>query len=124
MQHVQSKGNQSLRLSFSGGGFRASFYCLGAYRRLVELGFHQQVTHISSVSGGSITAAIIMAQLTAGKFDSVTDFDQRVTHLLRRIGQINLRKRIICHGLKHPTLGAPRSWFSKAFSTSVGSRIF
>ena len=26
-----------LFLSFSGGGFRAALYCLGGYRRLVEL---------------------------------------------------------------------------------------
>ena len=114
----------SLRLSFSGGGFRASFYCLGAYRRLVELGLHQRITHISSVSGGSITAATIMAQLAAGEFNSVRDFDQRVTTPLRRIGQLNLRKRIICHGLRHPTFGEPRSWFSKAFPELLDQEIF
>ena len=118
------KTDQALRLSFSGGGFRASFYCLGAYRRLVELGLHQQVTHISSVSGGSVTAAVIMAQLKDGEFTSVKDFDQRVTDPLRRIGQLNLRKEIICHGLRHPTFGEPRSWFSKAFPQVLDQVFF
>ena len=52
--------NKNIRLSFSGGGFRATFYCLGAYRRLVELGLANIVTHINSVSGGSIVAGQIM----------------------------------------------------------------
>lgn len=46
-----------LGLALSGGGFRASLFHLGVLRRLSELGLLQHVTHISTVSGGSIVAA-------------------------------------------------------------------
>lgn len=44
-------------LSLSGGGFRASLFHLGVIRFLAESGKLQDVTHICSVSGGSILAA-------------------------------------------------------------------
>lgn len=84
-----------LKLGFSGGGFRATFYCLGAYRRLVELNLHSIVTDITSVSGGSITAGAIMVALSNGDFVDLDDFDNRVTAPLRRLGQIDLRARLI-----------------------------
>ena len=90
---------QHLKLAFSGGGFRATFYCLGAYRRLVELGIDSSVTHISSVSGGSIAAGVIMTALANGKFQGVGDFDARVTEPLRRLGQINLRGKMLRNAL-------------------------
>ena len=66
------------RLCFSGGGFRATFFCIGAYRRLVELGLHERITCISSVSGGSIAAGQILKALSDSHFSSVQDFDERV----------------------------------------------
>lgn len=47
----------SIRLALSGGGFRATLFHLGVVRYLRETGRLKQVTHIASVSGGSITAA-------------------------------------------------------------------
>lgn len=44
-------------LALSGGGFRASLYHLGLVRFLRDAGILSQVTHITSVSGGSILAA-------------------------------------------------------------------
>ena len=46
-----------LGLALSGGGFRASLFHLGVLRRLAELGLLPHVTHISTVSGGSVVAA-------------------------------------------------------------------
>jgi NTE family protein len=86
---VQKEG---FKLAFSGGGFRATFYCLGAYRRLVELGIDSSVTSISSVSGGRIAAGMIMTALSNGSFEDIDDFDKRVTEPLKRLGQLNLRK--------------------------------
>ena len=40
--------DNKINLGFSGGGFRATFYCLGAYRRLVELGLEKHVNEITS----------------------------------------------------------------------------
>lgn len=45
-------------LSLSGGGFRASLFHLGVLKRLDELKVLPKITHISSVSGGSITASL------------------------------------------------------------------
>ena len=44
-------------LALSGGGFRATLYHLGLLRFLRDAGLLSQVTHITSVSGGSIMAA-------------------------------------------------------------------
>lgn len=85
---------KKIRVAFSGGGFRATFYCLGAFRRLVELGLADKVISISSVSGGSITAGAIMEGLLQGQFDGIDDFDKKVTEPLRKLGQVRLREII------------------------------
>lgn len=46
-------------LCMSGGGYRAMVFHLGALWRLNELGLLPTLTRISSVSGGSITAAVL-----------------------------------------------------------------
>lgn len=51
-----------IALCLSGGGFRAMLYHAGALIRLNELGLLSQLTRISSVSGGSITAAVLALQ--------------------------------------------------------------
>lgn len=91
---MENVKGENLRLSFSGGGYRATFYSLGACRRLVELGLWERVSRIDSVSGGSMTAAAIMMALTEAKFKDVTDFDKRVTGPLKKLGQSCLRERI------------------------------
>ncbi len=50
------RGSQ-LGLALSGGGFRATFFHLGLIRFLRDAELLQHVTHICSVSGGSILAA-------------------------------------------------------------------
>src|SRR5438477_323991 len=44
-------------LALSGGGFRASLYHLGLVRFLRDAGLLPRVTHVTSVSGGSVLAA-------------------------------------------------------------------
>lgn len=46
-------------LCLSGGGFRASFFGLGAVRYLAEAGLLEAVEAVSAVSGGSLTAAVL-----------------------------------------------------------------
>jgi NTE family protein len=111
----------NLRVSFSGGGFRATFYCLGAFRRLVELGLHDKVTHINSVSGGSFLAAQIMCALCKGPFDSIKDFDEKVTEPLIFLGQSQLRKRILKKAI-YPAF--PRSRFSQVLPTILDELNF
>ena len=93
---MAEKGYSSgLKLGFSGGGFRATFYCLGAYRRLVELGIHHLVTDISSVSGGSIAAGAIMLGLSERNFNTITDFDECVTKRVIALAQGDLRQKVM-----------------------------
>jgi len=58
---------KKLGLALSGGGFRASLYHLGLLRFLRDAGILSQVTHITSVSGGSVTAAHLAFKLLALK---------------------------------------------------------
>lgn len=50
-------------LALSGGGFRASFYHLGALARLAEVDALRHVEAISSVSGGSIVGVLYYLEL-------------------------------------------------------------
>lgn len=46
-------------LALSGGGFRAALFHLGSLWRLNELGWLRHLAEVTSVSGGSITAAYL-----------------------------------------------------------------
>lgn len=50
---------EGMALCLSGGGYRAMVFHLGALWRLNELGYLSRVARVSSVSGGSITAALL-----------------------------------------------------------------
>ncbi len=56
---VEVAPREELGLCLSGGGYRAMLFHLGALWRLNEAGLLQAVDRISSVSGGSITAATL-----------------------------------------------------------------
>ena len=53
---MDNKGKK-IGLALSGGGYRAAAYHIGSLRALHRLGILDKVNVISSVSGGSITAA-------------------------------------------------------------------
>lgn len=119
---------QDFKLSFSGGGFRAAFYCLGAYRRLVELGIHANVSHISSVSGGSITAGAIMSALADKSISDVHDFDKRVVFPMRELGQVDLRRKLVqaAFSIKKSniSLELPRTRFGRVFPSVLDTHIY
>lgn len=64
--------NKRIGLALSGGGYRAAAYHLGTMRALHKLGILEKVDVISSVSGGSITAAYYMQNKNGAyeKFES------------------------------------------------------
>lgn len=84
---------KKLGLALSGGGFRASLYHLGLIRFLRDAGLLSQVTHITSVSGGSIIAAHLALhwQRYTG---SEADFDAVAEELLAFI-RLDIRNRIL-----------------------------
>jgi NTE family protein len=53
------KPEQGIGLCLSGGGYRAMIFHVGALIRLNEAGYFSQLRHVSGVSGGSITAALL-----------------------------------------------------------------
>lgn len=79
-------------LALSGGGFRASLYHLGLLRFLRDAGILAHVTDITSVSGGSISAAHVA--LNWGRYTgSASEFDTAAGELLAFVG-MDIRNRI------------------------------
>src|SRR5215467_6566845 len=63
---------QGTALCLSGGGYRAMVFHLGALWRLNELGMLRGLARVSSVSGGSITAALLGSRWRELDFDRAT----------------------------------------------------
>jgi integrative and conjugative element protein (TIGR02256 family) len=93
--HSPAGGDNRIGLSLSGGGSRAIAFHLGCLRALHDRGILSQVKVMSSVSGGSVIAA--MYAYSEGDFE---DFDARVWELLRR----GLSKSILFSALFSPLL--------------------
>ena len=100
-------------LALSGGGFRATLYHLGLIRFLRDADILSQVTHITSVSGGSIFAAHLV--LNWDRYNgSPNEFDAAASELLSLV-RLDVRNRIarrfpLCVPLRWPLrlLGAPK----------------
>src|SRR5271165_165135 len=65
----ESRRHPKLAFCLSGGGYRAMLYHVGALRRLNEFGLLSVVDRFSSVSGGSITAAVLARDWETLGFD-------------------------------------------------------
>ena len=75
-------------LCMSGGGYRAMLFHLGALWRLNECGYLPKLDRVSSVSGGSITAAVLgtrWAQLSFGAGGAAGNFRELVVEPVRRL---------------------------------------
>ncbi len=84
---------KKIGLALSGGGFRATLYHLGLVRFLRDAGILQQITHITSVSGGSIMAAHLVLnwdQYTG----SPKEFDEAASRLIE-FTRLDVRNRIL-----------------------------
>src|SRR5438105_3118924 len=82
---------RGIGLALSGGGYRAALFHLGGLRRLNELGILQQITTISSVSGGSIMSAHLATRLEWPLAAPVPNWDAQVAQPFRAFTQINIR---------------------------------
>jgi predicted acylesterase/phospholipase RssA len=84
---------KKIGLALSGGGFRASLYHLGLVRFLRDAGILPQVSHITSVSGGSILAAHLV--LNWDRYNgSAGEFDAAASEFLT-IVRLDVRNRIV-----------------------------
>jgi predicted acylesterase/phospholipase RssA len=80
-------------LALSGGGFRATIYHLGMIRFLREANILSNVTHITSVSGGSVLAAHLV--LNWKRYTgTLKEFDDAAAELLRFV-QLDIRNRVV-----------------------------
>ena len=79
---------EGIGLCLSGGGFRAMLFHLGAFRRLNETGVLRRLTRVSSVSGGSITSAMVGLAWSKLDFDEAgvgRRFEAEVTKRIRAL---------------------------------------
>ena len=89
--------NPAIALCLSGGGYRAMLFHLGALWRLNEMAWLGKLDRISSVSGGSITAAVlglhwnemgVTANAPAPRFSTVVDDVRRLAGLTIDVGAV------------------------------------
>src|SRR5215472_17907580 len=84
---------KKIGLALSGGGFRATLYHLGLLRFLRDAGILSQVTHITSVSGGSIMSAHLA--LNWDRYNGeAREFDAAAAELLGFV-RLGVRNRIV-----------------------------
>jgi len=82
-----------LGLALSGGGFRATLYHLGVVRFLRDAGILSKVTHIGTVSGGSVLGAHLT--LNWDRYcGSDVEFEQAADEIVRFV-QMDVRNRIV-----------------------------
>jgi hypothetical protein len=75
------------KLTLSGGGFRATVYHLGVVRYLCEAGILARITHIASVSGGSILAGHLALRWTDYNATDPQTFGRAANELLSFVGR-------------------------------------
>jgi predicted acylesterase/phospholipase RssA len=78
---AQGEWAMGIGLALSGGGFRATLFHLGVIRRLAAEGKLSEITRISSVSGGSIVAAHLVANWKE-YISSREEFDNAAAELI------------------------------------------
>lgn len=81
----------SVGLSLSGGGFRATLFHLGAIRRLNELGIVPKLTSVSSVSGGSILNGFLASRLPS-LTSGIADFQNSASNPVRQFCSLDIRR--------------------------------
>lgn len=94
LDEVSTATHARLALCLSGGGYRATLFHLGAARRLHELGILGRLDTISSVSGGSLFAAMLARlAIKRGWTDGleIANFDTDVAAPVRTLTWMDLR---------------------------------
>jgi NTE family protein len=94
-----------IALCLSGGGYRAMLFHVGALWRLNELGYLPRLARVSSVSGGSITAATLALHWDALGFDddgSAGRFVEQLVAPIRALAGRTVDEVSIATGLLTP----------------------
>lgn len=102
-----------LGLALSGGGFRATLFHLGVIRFLKDLGELRNVTHIASVSGGSILATHLVLNWDRYTGDNKS-FNEAAAEIVR-FAQFDVRNHIV---RRYPMLYVLRLMAKLTFQSS------
>ena len=117
-------GTQEAQLALSGGGYRAMLFHVGALWRLNEFGQLSKMTHISSVSGGSIVAGVLAANWSHLDFDAdgkAQAFNQCVVEPLTRLARKSIDYPAAAFGLVLPFVSAA-GLLARTYNKHVTSR--
>ncbi len=88
----------TIGLTFSGGGFRATFSALGVIRMLSDAGLLGNVRYVSSVSGGSLANAMLATSwpdLRAKGFSNDAVDTEVIGPLTERVTSSSLKNRLL-----------------------------
>ena len=98
---------QGIALCLSGGGYRAMLFHVGALWRLNEGGYLKKIDRISSVSGGSITAAVLgmnWGKLAFDKKGIACEFVRQVVDPIRMLAGISIDISSVLTGMVTPDM--------------------
>jgi NTE family protein len=104
-RHPIDQPDDGIALCLSGGGYRAMLFHLGSLMRLNELGYLKKLDRVSSVSGGSITAATLAMNWHALAFDDngvATAFEKQVAQPIRKLAGHTVDEGAILGGVFLP----------------------
>jgi NTE family protein len=104
-----------MALCLSGGGYRAMLFHAGALLRINEAGLLGALKRISSVSGGSITAATLGMNWNSLDFDGgiAQNLEEALVKPIRAMGAKTIDRRSILGGLGLP--GSIGEWIASAY---------
>ncbi|WP_426232360.1 patatin-like phospholipase family protein [Pararhizobium sp. DWP3-4] len=89
-------------LCLSGGGYRAMLFHVGALWRLMDSGKLFELTRVSSVSGGSITAAALALAWTGLEPGGISAFKRDFVEPVRALARVTIDERSVIGGLLLP----------------------
>ena len=122
-------GHLRLGLSLSGGGFRATLFHLGVVRFLRDADLLKNVTHICSVSGGSILAAHLVQHWEKYTSDAPSSPDERdqfdeAADQLVRFTQLDVRGRILRRVILRILRGNKPTWVTEKLEQYYADHLY
>ncbi len=99
---TSSEGRRRVvRLALSGGGYRAMLFHVGALWKLNDIGELERLGHVSSVSGGSITAGVLARSWRTLRFESgvASNFEGQIADPLMRLASRTIDVPAVLSGL-------------------------
>src|SRR5260370_37968871 len=102
-----TRPEQGIGLCLSGGGYRAMLFHTGALWRLNQLGYLPRLSRVSSVSGGSITAAVLALNWKQLNLDSAAtaedhQFISLIVDPIRKLATRTIDVESIVSGFRMP----------------------